>query len=377
MTERERAVEFAKSQGLTLGVELELQILDRQSLDLTSGAGVILAELADLEHQHRVAPEFLTSIIEIQTGVCGHVEEVAVDLESSIRRVQRAARRHGLLLYAASLHPFADPARQQLTRHPRYERIMEELQFVGRRFISQGLHVHVGVADADLAVRLCDQVQVYLPLLLALSGSSPYYQGEDTGFASYRTKLFEALPLAGIAGHLGDWANYAEEVALLREYGIIQQPRDLWWDVRPSPGFGTVEVRACDLPARFQDILVLTGLVQALIHFLEREAGHRHRPVSLQVLRSNKWQAARHGLAGRFVDPLGILRRPCQSMGKALESLLAILAPSFLDLDCEWVAEGVGSILARGTSSDRQRALYREHGDFREMIQRLQQEFWA
>ena len=169
-------------------------------------------------------------------------------------------------------------------------------------------------------------MQAYLPILLALSTSSPYFRGEDTGFHSYRTKLFESLPLAGIAGFSGSWQGFVDEVAFLQKCQVIKQLKDLWWDVRPSPLFGTVEVRICDLPSRFSEILGLTAVIQALVAYIvENEI--TPFPVSLQLLRSNKWQAARHGLEGRFNDAYGLLEHSNQSLRQAAEELFELVNP--------------------------------------------------
>ncbi len=370
-----KRIDFASSRPFTLGVELEFQLLDSRSLDLVPAAPAILRRGGWLESK-RVAPEFLRSIIEIQTGICGSVDEVAEDLAETIQMVEQVAREDEVVLYSASLHPFAIPEKQQLSNGERYQRIMNELQYVGRQFISQGLHVHVGVSDPETAIRLCNVLQVYLPLLLALSGSSPYFRGQDTGFSSYRTKLFEALPLAGIAGYIGSWKEYEEEIGMLRERGIILQIRDLWWDVRPSPGFGTVEVRTCDIPCRFQEVLGLTAIIQALAAAVS-EGLVRSRRVSLQLLRYNKWQAARHGLEGRFCDPLTLLQGGVDSLADAVHRLLEVLAPYFRRFASTDHLDAIDTILAEGTGAARQRRLMAAGGSFRDMITTLQENYWS
>ncbi len=366
-------IDFAESRPYTLGVELEFQVLARESLDLVPAAPAIIADVP-VFCRDRVAPEFLRSILEVQTGVCESVDEAADQLRSFIPAVEEAARRQDCLLFSASLHPFAEPADQVLSDGERYLRIMDELQYVGRQFISQGLHVHVGMADRETAIRVCDGIQVYLPVLLGLSTSSPYFRGEDTGLCSFRTKLFEALPMAGIAGYIGSWQGYEEEITMLRERGIIHEVRDLWWDVRPSPGFGTVEIRACDLPSRFSEVMALTGLVQALAAAIA-EQRLRPQPVSPQLLQWNKWQAARHGLRGQFVDPLGLLG-PADTVRRAAARMLEILAPWVERFGSGRWLGGISSILEHGTGAERQRALVARGADFREMIRTLQGEYW-
>jgi carboxylate-amine ligase len=364
---------FAHSRSYTLGVELEFQILDRQTLNLVSRAPAILAEVPQTLGD-KVAPEFIRSILEIQTGICMSVDEVAKDLKSSIALLEQIAANHGSLLFSASLHPFAEPADQMFSVGERYQRIMDELQHVGRRFISQGLHVHVGIEDGDAAIAVCDVLQLYLPILLGLSCSSPYFRGKDTGLSSYRTKLFEALPLAGIAGYIGSWQGYVDEINLLRSSFVIQETKDLWWDIRPSPGFGTVEIRICDLPARFVEVLGLTSIMQAFAAAIV-EGIVKPFPVSPQLLSANKWQAARHGLDGRFTDPLGLLPTGTQTIRQAAYELLVLLSPFFDRFGGRGI-DAVQSLLAGKVSAEKQRALKKRHGSFETMIMKLHNTYW-
>lgn len=367
-------VEFVRSKPFTLGVELEFQILDPNTLDLVSRAGNLVDQIPDPE-KSKIAFEFLQSIFEVQTGICGSVDEVEQDLRHTVRVAEEAAYACGCFLFASGIHPFARPESQLVTDNERYNRIMEELQFVGRQFISQGLHVHVGMPEGHSAIRVCDVIQGYLPLLLALSTSSPYFKGEDTGFHSYRTKLFEALPLAGIADHLGSWPAYENKILMLHRAGIINEVRDLWWEVRPSPYFGTLEVRVCDMPSSFQDILALTAVIQALAVFLCQEKLQRER-IDPQLLRYNKWQAARHGLKGSFMDPFGLLSGEKLAIISAVERLLVILEPVMQELaSAKWCSR-IQNILDKGASSSRQRKLVAEDETYGSMILKLHKEFW-
>jgi carboxylate-amine ligase len=365
---------FRNSKAYTLGVELEFQLLDRGTLDLAPRVHTILNDLVP-EGSDRIVPEFLQSIIELQTGVCDSVDDAAVDLGRIIHLVEDVAEREDCMLYSASLHPFAEPAAQLVTEGERYQRIMDELQLVGHQFITQGMHVHVGMADGDTAVRVCDIIQPYLPVLLALSTSSPFFCGQDTGFHSYRTKLFEALPLAGIAGYLGSWQGYVDEVCSLREHQAIEQLKDLWWDVRPSPGFGTVEIRICDLPSRFYQILGLTAVIQGLAAYIA-ESDTASRPVSLQLLKFNKWQAARHGLDGRFIDIYGLFGRSRFSLRQAADELFQLIRPFIRRFQTMDYVRELHKVLERGTGADRQRCLAGKNKKFKEMITSLRNDYW-
>jgi len=364
---------FVASKPFTLGVELEFQVLDQNTLDLVPEAPTLLAKAPELV-QDKIAPEFMRSILEIRTGVCASVDEVGKDLKISIPVLEKAARDSGCLLYSASLHPFAEPGEQLLSVGERYQRIMDELQYVGRQFISQGMHVHVGIEERDTAIMVCDVLQAYLPLLLGLSGSSPYFRGEDTGLCSYRTKLFEALPLAGIAGYLGSWQAYIAEISLLRDSLVIREIKDLWWDVRPSPGFGTVEIRVCDLPARFVEVLGLTSMIQALVAAIVFGLVQPLR-LSPQLLRCNKWQAARHGLEGRFNDPLGLLPTRTQTVRAAIDEMLIVLRPFFDGFQSRGL-DAVQDLLDGKISAEQQRELVQKHGRFEKMILEVQGSYW-
>jgi carboxylate-amine ligase len=365
---------FSNSKPYTLGVELEFQLVDQHTLDLVPRVHTILEILAP-DGSNKIAPEFLQSIIEVQTGVCDCISEVAADLSRTIQLVEDVADQENSILYSASLHPFAVPSEQIVSNKERYRQIMEELQYVGKQFISQGLHVHVGVADGDTAIRVCSIMQSYLPILLALSGSSPFFCGRDTGFNSYRTKLFEALPLAGISGFMGSWQDYRAEVSFLQERQVIQQVNDLWWDVRPSPGFGTVEIRICDIPSRFSEILGLTAVIQAMVAYIV-ETGIQAAPVSLQLLASNKWQAARHGLKGRFNDPHALLSTTPLTLQQAARRLFTLIHPLVERFQTMDYIIDMEDILEHGNSTDQQRSLISRGKSFKEMISTLRDNYW-
>ncbi len=366
----ENTITFATSKPFSLGVEIELQVLDRISLNMVPRAPEILA-LVPENLQDRIKPEFIQSMIEVNTEVCGDMEQVITSLAHLIRAAEKIAQEKNCILYAASLHPFARHSDQELSDHPRYSRIMADLQLVGRRFITQGLHVHVGMNDRDTAIRVCDSIRLFLPILLALTCSSPYYEGIDTGLNSYRSKLFEALPLAGMPDQLESWDKYLEMVRLLTNTGIITGVRDLWWDVRPHPDFGTIEIRICDLPSTFTEILAIVALIQGLV--AEMTESDKHLNPNMQVLKSNKWQAARYGLAGTFVYPL--LQKKL-SMREAAGEIFAKAAPVMEKLGTSHHLTHLRQILKRGTSADHQREIFTVRNDFPAIIKELHSRFW-
>jgi len=366
---------FVSSPSYTLGVELEFQTLDKESLNLAPLAPILL-ETAPAILRPRLAHEWIRSILEIRTGICTSVRDVENDLLQTCSMAEELAADNNCLLYAASLHPFARSEDQLLTNDIRYERIMEELQIVGRRFISQGFHVHVGMIDGDTAIKVCDRIQPYLPLFLALSASSPFFQGEDTGLMSYRTKLFEALPLAGIYQEIGNWEKFLAEIKLLKDAGVIESIKDLWWDARPHPGFGTIEIRACDLPTQFGDILGLTALIQCFVATLA-ESDLPAVVCNHQFLRCNKWQAVRYGLEGNFFDPLGFLGGGNMSLREAVLRLVQKVQPMVQRFASERYMNMLDRILKEGPGADCQRRAYAENNDFKKVIKQLHENFWA
>ena len=248
---------------------------------------------------------------------------------------------------------------------------MKDLQIVGKRFITQGLHVHIGVNNCEKAVQVNNALRIYLPMLLALSTSSPFFEGEDTGLYSYRTKLFEALPLAGMPDYLNDWNHFENLTEQLQNAGIIKSVKDLWWDVRPHPGFGTVEIRVCDIPVNFKTILSLVALIQALVVTLEK--ADYYSDTHIQILQSNKWQAVRYGLEGIFVDPKTIQK---VTMRKAIENLYTLVEPVINSLGSTKYVKTIEEILNQGTGTIKQRKLYESSNDFTYMLKSLKDLFY-
>ncbi len=365
-------IPFNRSPEPTIGVELEIQIIDPETYELKSLAPDILKMVPE-SLKERIKPEFLQSMVEINTGICASVAEVEQDIRQTWDVLNEIATGAGGMLYAASLHPFSIASDQEVSNHPRYQRIMNELQMVGRRFISQGLHVHIGVDDEEKAVKINNNMRIYLPVLLALTTSSPFFESVDTGLMSYRAKLFEALPLAGMPDFLGDWEDFSNLIHLLRKSSVIDSVKDIWWDVRPHPDFGTIEVRICDLPSSLRDILGITALIQALVVAIEEQ--YENPEPHIQILRSNKWQAARYGLEGLYVDPFFAHK---YTMKEAAINLCRHVRPVAEQLNSTDYLDEVPAIFNRGTSAHRQKRLYLESGgNFRDLIRKIQELFLA
>lgn len=358
---------FNKSPAPTIGVELEIQILDSETYALTPLAPEILKMVPDTMSA-RIKPEFIKSMVEINTGICSTVSSVEKDLTDTFTFLNNLTEGLGAKLYSTGLHPFSRGTDQMVSDKPRYKKIMDDLQLVGRRFISQGLHVHIGVDDEEKVIRVNNNLRIYLPVLLALSTSSPFYEAVDTGLMSYRAKLFEALPLAGMPDSLDDWDSFNELVSLLTKSGTIESVKDIWWDVRPHPDFGTVEIRICDVPYCMRDILAITALIQALVLTLAEQ--HENPEPHMQILRTNKWQAARFGLEGQYIDPF--FGRKC-SMREAAINLYRYVKPVSEALKSSAYLDEIPEILRRSTGAHIQKQLYYSNGNnFVEMIRAMQ-----
>ncbi len=362
-----KKITFNRSSGPTIGVELEVQLLDPETLELVPLAPDILKKVPQ-ELKDRIKPEFIQSMVEINTDVCSTVAEVEKDLKGTYNKLNDIAEGLGTVLSLSSIHPFSKSSDQKVSEKLRYKKIMDELQLVGRQFITQGLHVHIGVTDEEEAIKINNNLRIYLPVLLALTASSPFYESEDTGLMSYRSKLFEALPFAGMPDSLDGWDEYTRLVTLLKKSRVIESVKDIWWDVRPHPYFGTIEVRICDLPCFFRDVLAITALIQALVVALADQ--FENPEPHIQILRSNKWQAARHGLDGFYMDPfLG----KKYTMREAATYLYKHVKPVAKELGSTDYLNGIPGILEHSTSASIQKNLYYSNGrDFIGMIRSMQ-----
>jgi carboxylate-amine ligase len=313
---------FRVSNAPTLGVELELQIVDANTLALSGGIDGILAELPP-SVAGSVKREFHSCCVEVCTEVCRSVDEVRRDLKTKLRRVAAAAASRGLLLAWGGTHPFSRWKDQAITGEPRYRTLADCYQETLLRQLTFGLHIHVGVPSGDAAVRACDRIRDHLPVLLALSANSPFWCGRATGLHAHRLDVMGAIPAAGIPPRLGNWESYRALLEHLGRCGVIDSPKDLWWDVRPSPSHGTVEVRVCDMPLGLEMVLGLTALVQCLVHTLADEpAGVIRDEVSERahdmVLRQNRWLASRHGLDAPLADPCTGRKAPARVLAREL-----------------------------------------------------------
>jgi carboxylate-amine ligase len=360
---------FVSNERPTLGVEIELQLVDAGTMALRSGIAEVLSRLPGALHES-VKPELMQSYLEINTGVCHTVAEVERDLAAKVRVVQSIAGSAGMRLFWAGTHPFSPWYTQEVTPDERYQGLIDLLQETARRLVTFGLHVHVGVDSGDKAIMLCDRIMGHLPTLLALSANSPFWSGRDTGLHSQRVKVMEGLPTAGLPPLMRNWSEYMWLLNHLVETGFIKTIREIWWDVRPHHNFGTLEVRICDMPPDLASVLGLTALIQCLVRQLSAEIdrGTYQFDCHPMMVRQNKWRACRYGLDAQLVDPSSRQSRPARQIIAALVEDLGATAE---ELDCRTYLDAIGGMIARPTGSERQRALFTRTGDLAEVVRQM------
>jgi carboxylate-amine ligase len=362
-------LEFTHNAKPTLGVELELALVDGETMALTSSAQQLLSRTPD-NLSDSIKPELMQCYLEINSGVCGTVAEVERDLIGKIVAVERAADEQGVRLLWSATHPFSSWRDQEVTPNERYRMLVDLLQDMARQLITFGLHVHVGVDSGDKAVMICDRIMQHIPTLLALSSNSPCWDGRVTGMQSSRSKIMEALPTAGLPYSMRNWSEYTWLINHLIDTGFIHTIREIWWDVRPHHNFGTVEVRICDMPGNLQDVTAITALIQCLVKSLSDEIDEGcWRPESHPMMvRQNKWRACRFGRRARLVDPL---THETRGVPDIVERLVLRLQPVAEELGCSEELGRVLPMVAEPSWADRQLALLEETGDPAETVRRL------
>ena len=369
-------IPFTSSPRSSLGVEWELELVDLETRELRSGASDILAQLgAPHGGEHPKAKhELLESCIEVITGVCATVDEAVRDLRATLDEVTGAANERGLGVMCSGTHPFTDWATQQISPNPRYAKLIEDMQWLARRLQIFGVHVHVGVRSPDKAIPIVNALTAYIPHILALSASSPYWMGTDTGLASARSKVFEGLPTAGLPYQLSGWDDFEKFMETLICAQTISTIREVWWDVRPHPMFGTVELRIADgLPTLFE-IGWIAAMSQCLVEMLNSQIdrGYTLPTPKGWTVRENKWRAARYGIdAEIIVDSQG----GTAPLRESILELVDELMPFAERLQCTKELTRARDILDVGPSYARQRAVAEAHGgDLTAVVDALVQE---
>ncbi len=353
----------------TIGVEEEFQIVDPETWALRSHVSELVAPGATALGE-QIKREMHQSIVEVGTTICANADELEAQVRHIRRELTSAAESKGLAIAAAGTHPFSHWVDQIISPGERYARIVEELQMLARSLLIFGLHVHVGMPDRQTTIEIMNMARYFLPHLLALSTSSPFWMGRETGLKSYRTSVFRRFPRTGVPEHFESWGEFEDYVQALVDTRCIDDGKKIWWDMRPHPQFGTLEFRVCDVPTRPADTIALAALIQAIVYKLYtlrgRNLGFReYRPLLIQ---ENKWRASRYGIDGNLID-----------WGKKTEVPMRELAVELLEFVDDVVDElgsrgqisGIRDILRDGTSADRQLRVYRETQDLTAVVRHV------
>jgi glutamate---cysteine ligase / carboxylate-amine ligase len=356
----------------TVGIEEEFQVVDPETRDLRSSISEIVESGHDILHD-QLKKEMFQAMVEVGTTVCKDVEEARVEVVRLRKIVSQLAEEAGGRLVAAGTHPFASWQDLDITDDERYASITEQLQDIARSIAVYGLHVHVGVEDRDHAVELMNEARYFLPHILALSVNSPFWRGRNTGIKSYRCVIWGRMPRTGIPDHFRSWDDYRRFVDMLIRTNSIDEPKKIWWDIRPHPKFNTLEFRVCDMPTRVDETVALAALIQAVVAKLARlragNLGFRHYPRAL--IMENRWRAMRYGIDGNLIDFGKGTEVPMRTLA---EELLEFVDDVVDDLGSRDAIKTVDTILREGTGADRQLAVFRETQDLRAVVDYLAEE---
>jgi glutamate---cysteine ligase / carboxylate-amine ligase len=363
---------FGATSPFTLGVEEEYMLLDPETFDLVQHVDTVLGAVQNGEFTQRIGPELMQSVLEISTPVC----ETAADVDRELRKLRGyvidLARGQGLRVGSAGTHPFSLFERQRITARDRYRNLVDQLQYVARRELIFGLHIHVAVDDAEKAIHVISALLVHLNEFLALSASSPFWRGEATGLASSRQMVFAAFPRSGPPPRFRDYGDYAEVVGQLEKTGCIADYTHIWWDIRPHPRFGTIELRVMDAVTRVEETVALAAYAQALVkYYSERFDAGQELPSYHRILTTeNKWLAARYGLEAPVMD-LATGRRNRVPVAQLVRRTLREIEPHARELGSERELEGIRGILGKGNGADRQLRVFNANRDIVETTREL------
>ena len=363
---------FGVGDPYTLGVEEEYMLLDPESLDLVQHIEMVLDAIQGDELASRLNAELMQSVLEIATPVCSTAGDVMRELSTLRGYVRDVARDQGLRVGSAGTHPFSLFERQRITAKDRYHALIDQLQYVARRELIFGMHIHVAVDDPDKAIQIVNGLLPQLAPLLALSASSPFWRGEPTGLASSRQIVFSAFPRSGPPPRFRDYDDYASVVGQLERTGCIADYTHIWWDIRPHPKWGTIEVRICDAVTRLDDAVAIAAYCQALVKQLsERYDAGEEIPSYHRILTTeNKWLAARYGLDAPVMD-LATGSRIRTPVAKLVRRTVRDLEPHARELGSERELEGIAALLGRGNSAERQLRVFNANRDIVEVVRAI------
>jgi carboxylate-amine ligase len=363
---------FGTSDPYTLGVEEEYMLLDAETLDLVQHVDTVLAAVSGHELEQRINPELMQSVLEVSTPVCRTPADVAEQLRALRTYVCAIALERDMRVGSAGTHPFSLFERQRITAKDRYRAMVDQLQYIARRELIFGLHVHVAVDDPEKAIRVVNSLLVHLPELVALSASSPFWRGEPTGLASSRHMVFSALPRSGPPPRFEDYGDYAEVVGQLERTGCIADYTHIWWDIRLHPRLGTIEIRICDAVSQLEDVIAIAALCQALVKlYSERYDAGEEMPSYHRILTTeNKWLAARYGIEAPLMD-LHTGRRNRVPVSQLVRRTLRHVEPHARELGSESELAGIEEILRRGNGADRQLRVFNANHDIVEVVREI------
>ncbi len=359
--------------SLSIGIEEEYQTIDPQTRDLRSHIASEILPKAKLALHEAVKPEMHQSVIEVGTRVCKNIKEARENILALRREMITLATEHGMWLAAGSTHPFSDWKSQEIYPDERYAQVVEDMQLIARANLVFGLHVHIGIEDRNTSIHIMNSMRYFLPHILALSSNSPFWMGMNTGFKSYRVKVFERFPRTGIPDTFANWSDYETFVNLLVKTGCIDNGKKIWWDIRPHPFFNTLEVRVCDIPMRLDETVAIAALIQATVAMLYKlhATNKSYRIYGRALISENKFRASRYGLDGKLID-----------FGKEEEVPLRELMKEYLEL-IDPVVDELGSreeinyiheMLKMGTGADRQLRVFEETRDLAKVVDYMVEE---
>ncbi len=362
-----------KRPSLSIGIEEEYQTIDPETRDLRSHIQMEILDKAKLKVAERVKPEMHQAVVEVGTKVCRDIKEAREDMRNLRHEMISLASENGLMLGAASTHPFADWKVQEIYPDERYRQVVEDMQLVARANLVFGLHVHVGIEDRDTSIHIMNSLRYFLPHILALSTNSPFWMGMETGFKSYRCKVFERFPRTGIPDVFSNWADYETFINLLVKTNCIDNGKKIWWDIRPHPFFETIEVRVCDIPMRLDETIAIAALIQATAAMLWKlhASNKSYRIYGRALISENKFRACRYGLDGKLIDFGKEEEVPTE---KLMHEYLHLIDDVVDELGSRDEIEYIHEMLKMGSGADRQLKVYHETGDLKKVVDYIVEE---
>lgn len=358
---------FTPSSSLSLGVELELQLIDPKTFDLTPRSIELLKEIG--EHPY-IVPEVMQSMIEIKTDICQNVQEAELQLHDHLKIIKKASHKLGLFFACAGTHPTAKHWERKIYPLPRYQDLIDRNQFISRRLIIFGMHVHIGVKNGQQCIDLMNEFLYELPIFLALSASSPFWEGIDTGLASSRVTIFEAIPTGGHPCQMKSWEDFENLIHVLIKAKSIKSYKDIWWDLRPSPHYGTLEIRICDGMPTLRENMANVALIHCLAAYYvdQHDKNIKRKIIPDWMVRENKWRASRHGVEADLVTSIDGESR---SLKEITLELIEKLKPYYTQFGYDEYKTIILKTLNGSTSYQRQKDLFRDSNDLNEVTKLL------